>query len=431
MFNSNKTHYIVVTHLLEQYQQLREQQVSLISQAVMLEARIFNSLFLLSHNILDNELEPESYIDCYIYLARRLLSSDKKINLIACQTSCHWLCELLVDDSSVRGLAAVDIVCQFKSNKMQQQLVLMFKYLKIMRSIVLGIWSKSSFVLTEDLMADINQEPSDAKLQYKVMEYSAYLHPVMQNKDKIKYLLNHSGRILECDFEYSNLEEKAYHCSKLFLGLQLDLKYTTTILNSILKKSPLNRDVLRLAAITGRSCYIDKLKSYAETNPDYGYYLLALHGSYQSIEYIVQATKNIKYLHFSAKSWEIVSGKDMPLMQKLSVVDNDSKKGRVNNLIPNAELIQQWWVDYKEKIQHAKRWLNGQEFGEHTLFSALNKYSGHYHMDLMFLYKLKTGNECFSCIDNGWYTSKITIYKDKRAELSSSNTKPESLIENV
>lgn len=409
--DSCKSHFNIVSLLINQYQLLKKICFIEISQLISLEKRILISLFVLTECIEKNESEPDSYIDTFIYLARRLLSNDSEMQEFACQSACQWLNEKgLIENDNKCAKAAYDIICLFPSQQMQYQLGLTYKNFVNLRACIFSIWIKQSNAIDDTIFQNAEVRQHDSALESEVVSYKTHFKLKSNSVLLESYASSDVKRIIEHDYAVFNENEKQCFKDILWQCLQLKFKSGFDVLESLLKEQKLDKGLLRMASLTGDNRYLPYIADYSVLDPDVGYYFLSLLGTYAAANIILQGLSNMRNIDSGSQAWFLLTGMKIPLKPRLSLANEEVRQCIPGNQSPDINEIEQWWLNNNNFLKKDKRWLNGKPHCLNEIIIALQKYAGRYGHDLVCLYKLETQDDSFCDIEDGWFTNKLSQY---------------------
>lgn len=345
-----------------------------------IEKRLRKHLKLLAGKIDAREKQPEQIADIFVYLATRLISSDKNQQRLAANLACDWL----QDDSPV-SFGARDALILFPIPEVYHVIRKMYCNVEKLRSVLLYILIQQGIYLPESLYRLAGSEPKDAEISAQLLHYAANNRHSDVNLFRPYYSPLVDGAPLH-EQEHSLLVAAIW--GGLIRG-DVDARIALQLAVEKENDETQQLEYLRLAALSGQEKYFRVIQQLAEYAPEVGYHFLALHGSRHSVEQILTGLAHPRTSPYAEQAWWWVSGQTLARKARLSLVgqlSNHSPYDDEIGSVPDAALAEQWWA--MQKSDSSYRWLHGKEYSHSRVLQLMKIYSGQASSDMMDLYAL-------------------------------------------
>ncbi len=146
-------------------------------------------------------------------------------------------------------------------------------------------------------------------------------------------------------------------------------------------------ELLRLAALSADAQMLPVLRRLLEVNPAQGARLLALHGSVEAIETLLEALSQAATMNAAARAWMWVRGKPLPQKPRLQMIGQDDGQG----VMPDSEGARAWWSQQSSALPPEGRLLYGAPLSLPRLYALAQSRAGEVGRDLLDLLALKLG----------------------------------------
>jgi len=349
-------------------------------QLLEIEARIREHIYAMSRIKPLDDAEPVDAADAFIYISNRLIQSDKTVQ----SEGAEYACELLLEPDA-KSVAARNALLLFPSKTSYQSMYRMYKSNENLRAVIIYILTQQSANLPEELINQAELSQQDPLLQAQILNYVAndIDSGLSLFSERYLHLVNHSN---ENDVDHAVLLASIWggmvrQDQDAFIALRRAIE---------LEQDDIQRlDFLRLAALTGDADYFPLLNGLVEHTPAIGYYFLALHGSRESVETILNGLQHPRTSEFAEEAWWLSTGQILAKIPRISVVgeeDSSAEQEEEIGFIPDAETAETWWDKNTDKP--VARWLAGESYSLMALQMLLNNFTGQISADLFSLYSL-------------------------------------------
>lgn len=146
-------------------------------------------------------------------------------------------------------------------------------------------------------------------------------------------------------------------------------------------------ELLRLAALSADLQMLPVLRRLLEENPAQGARLLALNGSIEAIEILLEALSQAATMDAAARAWIRVSGTTLPQKPRLQMIGQDGGQG----VMPDAESARAWWSQQRSALPPEGRMLYGEPLSLSRLYALAQGKAGEAGRDLLDLLAFKLG----------------------------------------
>jgi len=395
------------------------------SDAVLLasvEHRMRTHVFALSHYIDDEEKEPSKEHEIFVYLARRILSSNEENSEKAWQQALEWLLE--GGDKEQGAMSAFVLLPPF--DKHGDILLDAFNETEELQPFILKVWTKTQATVDEKIVrrADLLSAPKE--LQISILEYAGRLEDYQLDFFQSFYMPLVNGR----GETHLHLLE-----ASIFAGLmRADPNAKIALLRGIeqFPKTAEQLRLLRLAALTGDNELVSILKSMAESTPAIAYYLLAIHGNKAAVPAMIEGLKQANKIEHAERGWDLLTDVKLPKIPRMYLAADDSDEDSdededsfdideddeifelddeltddsdETDMVPDVMLAEEWWEENKTVWLEQNRYFKGQTAGSQGLAKLVIKAAGTAMLDLLdaLAIELKTPLADYS---NSWVTQR-------------------------
>lgn len=146
--------------------------------------------------------------------------------------------------------------------------------------------------------------------------------------------------------------------------------------------------LLRLAALRADADLLPVLRQLLNERPAQGARLLALHGTAEAVDLLLEALDQVKTMEAAAAVWPWVSGCVLAQKPRLQVVGGEEGQG----LMPDAEAARVWWALQKKTLNDGDRLVFGAPADIDRLQALADQKAGRAGEDLLDLLALKLGS---------------------------------------
>ncbi len=351
------------------------------SQLLDVEARLREHIYALSRVRPFDDAEPDDAADAFIYIAKRLIQSDKALQAEAAE----YACELLLEPDAKSG-AARNALLLFPSKVSYQSMYRLYKSNEYLRAVIIYILTQQSASLPDELIKQAELTQQDPLLQAQILNYAA------NDIDTELSLFSDRYTHLIDQIDPKNEVDHAVLLASIWGGMvRQDPESYIALRRAIENESDdLQRlDFLRLAALSGDEDYYPILSGLIEYTPAIGYYFLALHGSRESVEIILTGLQHPRTSEYAEEAWWLSTGQVLAKIPRISVIGEEEtsvEQEEEIGFIPDAGEAEQWWD--KNASKPVSRWLAGESHSLTTIQNILNDYGGQISTDLFDLYSL-------------------------------------------
>lgn len=148
-------------------------------------------------------------------------------------------------------------------------------------------------------------------------------------------------------------------------------------------------ELLRLGALSADPELLPVLRQLLQERPEQGARLLALHGTREAVDLLVEALASAATLAGVAQSWPRVSGERLPQTARLRVVGEGDSPGQGS--MPDAAAASTWWLKRRPSLKEEERLLYGAAATLPHLLRLAGTRAGAAGRDLLDLLALQLG----------------------------------------
>ncbi|WP_305047141.1 hypothetical protein [Geoalkalibacter sp.] len=145
--------------------------------------------------------------------------------------------------------------------------------------------------------------------------------------------------------------------------------------------------LLRLAALRADAEILPVLRPLLQERPAQGARLLALHGSAQAVEILIEALSQAATMEVAARAWPWIAGMALPQTPRLHRVGEAGGQG----LMPDAQAAHSWWQCRRSTLSPDERMLCGAPLSLPRLHDLALCKAGEAGRDILDLLALKLG----------------------------------------
>jgi hypothetical protein len=145
--------------------------------------------------------------------------------------------------------------------------------------------------------------------------------------------------------------------------------------------------LLRIAALSADAQMLPVLQRLLEERPTQGARLLALHGSAEAVDILLEALSQAATMEAVARAWSWVGGKTLPQKPRLHAVGQEGGQG----VMPDAECAHAWWSQQRSVLPPEGRMLYGAPLSLPRLYALAQSRAGEAGRDLLDLLAFKLG----------------------------------------
>ncbi|KIH76542.1 hypothetical protein SAMN05660860_01661 [Geoalkalibacter ferrihydriticus] len=142
--------------------------------------------------------------------------------------------------------------------------------------------------------------------------------------------------------------------------------------------------LLRLAALKADREVLPVLRRLLTERPAQGARLLALHGSLEAVDMLVEALFDPATMDAAARAWPWISAQALPHKARLQVVGAEGGQG----LMPDGEVARAWWAQQRSALSPQDRLLFGAPLSRSRLQALALRKAGDAGRDLLDLLAL-------------------------------------------
>ncbi len=409
-----ETHLNVALSLYLQRINCVEQIYSKASVQQAIEKRLLIHLHVLASTIDDDEPKPKDDSELFVYVSRRLLSSEAQHK----QEVLMFAKEILVKFPYPKGL--VDAFTLFYNDDINQVLVDLFDTETEIRSTIISIWHLAKQQLPVGLLNQSELQTHDAELQSAVLIYNAE-----QENIGLSLFQKYYGSLVN-NVQKEKISSKVIQ-SSLWAGmLRNDIKVIIAIRRAIeLESDSAEREkYLRLAALNGNVELLAIFSTVAEANPELGSYLIALLGNLESVKILFTMLQNPQHSILIIPAWQLITGEELKVVPRMSLVDVSSDDSNPKNdddvpMIADLKSAQEWMAKNIPLWDKESRYIHGQICNHSNLLELSYDLSGKVGKDIFDLLSLNCGGKVSLKLEH-WVTDRIIIL-DSIAKNSSVN----------
>ncbi len=354
------------------------------------EHRLRAHLFVLSHYIDNEEDEPATEHEVFVFLARRILAFNNTTKVKAWNFAIDWL-----EESGAKAEGAKTALILFPLyGDYASLLETAYQERQELRATIVNIWQKTDTNIATEIVRQSDLLSLTSELQIAIVEYAA-----RREEYKIDFFKNHYMSLVNGKGEvHLHLLE-----TSIFAGLiRGDGNAKTALLRGIeqFPDSPVQRRLLRLAALTGSSELLSVLDAYKETSSS-AYYLLALHGNKRAVTMITEGLKQANQLEEAEFAWHLLTNVSLPKIARMYLaadseddfdddyddeifeLDEEFAEDDEVDTVPDVSFAIQWWSDNKETWSEEDRYLKGQSIAKGKMAKLIILTTGKLGVDLL------------------------------------------------
>lgn len=401
------------------------------------EYRLRAHLFVLSHYIDEQESEPASEHEVFVYLARRILAFDEEVKVQAWSKAIEWLAE-----SGAKALGAKGTLILFPPDSNNRELLeIAYQNYTGLRPDILNIWQKTNTKISSKLINRSDLLSESHELQVATIEYATYSADYTKH-----YFQNYYMPIIDG----KNEVHEHLLAPSIFGGLiRGDSKAKTALLRGIeqFPNTAAQVDLLRLAALSGDAELLSVLEGYKKSSPAIAFYLLAMHGHKRAVPLMIDGLKQANQLSHAEQGWNLLTNVDLPQIARMYLAsdanaeqeefddeyddeifelddefdDDFEDQQDTTDMIPDVSVAIQWWQENKEHWQDSNRYFRGEVADTCNIAKLAKQAVGRSATDLLhvLLLELKEPTNDFS---ESWFEIRqnyLDTYSNKASSTSS------------
>lgn len=322
------------------------------------------------------DLEEEGAPAVFVMLARRMSSPDPEIR----QEGYTLACEKLAEGGADRE-GAFAALALFPEHQSDSLLDLHVKT-PALRPFLFDLWREQSYSVPAELLDPDELNKSDEATRVAGVSYAAEQSSV--------------------GIEFFRLYYQARSNEAAFTGRLLAVALRGALLRGDEDALPILRrcaqresdphtlfELLRLAALVADRESLPMLRDFMQTYPAQGAHLLALYGTREAIDMLLEGLASAATMDAAASAWKIVIGESLPAKTRLQVVG--AKAGEGQGLMPDAEVARQEWRTRREKIPSGGRILYGDPVTLPHLYALASTKAGQIGTDFLDMLALRLG----------------------------------------
>jgi len=368
-----------------------------------LEHRQRVHVHVLSHIIDPNETVPEKEHELYVYLTRRLQSSDQDT-----QNTAYDLAREFLVGNTMQQQASYRALLDYPESS-NEGLIKLFNAYEEVQPVLFNLWRDQSIVIDPAIVnAAVNQ--ANPELVTAALQYAA-------SKKKFGMdIFQAALASLSSENEQFSIATDSLVPALWGSMLRGDPEINRKI-NTVIAKTPSENceAIIRLAALSGDDELYQLVEAWAVSHPDPGLHLLALTGRKQAASFLLEHLKNGRETIFAAHAWTWLTGQNLPMHPRMQLVSDDGKSApdaaTDMPLIPDSSLAVSWWRQYKDHWQDETRKISGEQFSEYILRKRAKQVCGLYGQDLKDLLVLSLG-EPLSISGNAWIINQELLFNE-------------------
>lgn len=318
--------------------------------------------------------EVEGTLDAFVVLAARLSSSEDEVRSEGRRSAYEMLIE-----GGVKGEGAFAALALLPEEDAAGSFDL-YQSHPSLRPTLFDLWREQGRQVPHDLLSPSALNGSDEALLRAALMYAA------------------SEPSIGVEFFQPYYQTPSYTeqgvgvlAAALWGGMQRGDKNLRPVLRRCINKEtePKARfHLARLGALCADPEILPDLLKILKERPEEGACLLALHGTRETVDLLVESLSAAPLMSSVAQVWGRLSGRPLPMKSRLQVVGREDGG---HGSMPDAEVARSWWQQRRETLKTGQRLLYGEPCSLAGLRLLAEKKAGEVGRDFLDLLALEIG----------------------------------------